>query len=346
MAAAKTVSELTVFQRSPQYSVPSGNGPVTPEEVAEIKERYPEIWKQVRGSSVAFGFEESTTPASTVSPEERERIFQEAWDRGNGFYFMFGTFSDLATDEESNEAAAEFIRRKIGETVKDPETARLLTPTQPYAKRPLCNHRYYEVYNQDNVKLVSIKENPIVEITPRGVLTEDGTEHELDILVFATGFDAVDGNYRRMNIIGRNGQSVDEHWDEAPTSYLGLATTGFPNLFMILGPNGPFTNLAPAIEVQVEFVTKLVGTAHETGVLVETTQEAEDSWTETCKEIANATIFPKTDSWIFGANIPGKKHSVLFYLGGMGNYREVLADVESHELKGFTLTPAKAAQPA
>ncbi|MGO2749550.1 MAG: flavin-containing monooxygenase [Pseudoclavibacter sp.] len=346
VAAAKTAGHLTVFQRSAQYCVPSGNGPTTPEEVAEVKERFPEIWKQVRGSSVAFGFEESTIAASSVTPEERERIFQEAWDRGNGFYFMFGTFNDIAVDAESNEAAAEFIRRKIGEVVTDPETARLLTPTQPYAKRPLCNHNYYEVYNQENVSLVSIKENPIVEITAKGVKTEDGVEHELDVIVFATGFDAVDGNYRRMDIRGREGVSVDEHWSEAPTSYLGLATAGFPNLFMILGPNGPFTNLVPAIEVQVEFVTHLIEEAKKRGVAIEATQEAEDAWTETCKDIANATLFPKTDSWIFGANIPGKKHSVLFYLGGMAGYREALADVAANNLSGFTVANAAVPQVA
>lgn len=337
VAAAREVSELTVFQRSPQYSVPSGNGPVEPGEVDGYKARFPEIWEQVRGSGVAFGFEESTIAAADVDEAERERVFQEAWDRGNGFYFMFGTFNDIAISEESNEAAAAFIRRKIGEIVQDPETARLLTPTQPYAKRPLCNHNYYEVYNQDNVKLVSVKENPIVEITPTGVKTADGVEHELDVIVFATGFDAVDGNYRRIDIRGRGGVSVDEHWADAPASYLGVATANFPNMFMILGPNGPFTNLVPSIEVQVEFITTLVREAERRGAVVEATAEAEAAWTETCKEIAGFTLFPKTDSWIFGANIPGKKPSVLFYLGGLGAYRGVLADVEAKGFDGFAL---------
>ncbi|TWX36272.1 NAD(P)/FAD-dependent oxidoreductase [Frigoribacterium sp. ACAM 257] len=335
VAASKTASHLTVFQRSAQYSVPSGNGPTTPEEVADYKSRYPEIWEQVRNSSVAFGFEESTIAASSVTPEERDRVFQEAWDRGNGFFFMFGTFNDIPTDPESNEAAAAFIRRKIAEKVKDPETARKLTPTQPYAKRPLCNVGYYDLYNQDNVELVSIKENPIVEITPEGIKTADGVVHELDVIVMATGFDAVDGNYRRMDIRGRDGQTVDEHWADAPTSYLGVATAGFPNMFMILGPNGPFTNLVPSIEVQVEFVTKLIAAAEQQGGTIETTQEFEDAWSEECTSIANATLFPKTDSWIFGANIPGKKHTVLFYLGGMASYRGVLDDVQQAGLRGF-----------
>ena len=342
VAASKQASQLTVFQRSPQYSVPSGNGPVTAQDVADAKANFDQIWEQVRGSGVAFGFEESTVSALSVSEEERERVFQAAWDRGNGFYFMFGTFNDIATSEEANEAAAAFIRRKITEIVKDPETALKLTPTDLYAKRPLCNLDYYEVYNQDNVTLVSIKENPIVEITPRGVKTADGVEHELDVLVFATGFDAVDGNYRRMDIRGRGGLTIQEHWKDEPSSYLGITTAGFPNLFMVLGPNGPFTNLVPSIEVQVEFITDLIRDAGSTGaVTIEATTSAEQQWTDTCKEIAGYTLFPKADSWIFGANIPGKPKTVLFYLAGLGAYRGVLANVAEHDYEGFKLsTPA------
>ncbi|MCJ1675502.1 NAD(P)/FAD-dependent oxidoreductase [Rathayibacter sp. VKM Ac-2929] len=340
VAASKKAEHLTVFQRNPQYCVPSGNGPVEPGEVDSVKARYDDIWKQVRGSQVAFGFEESTVPASSVTPEERERVFEEAWARGNGFYFMFGTFNDLAVDLESNEAAADFIRRKIAQTVTDPDTARKLTPTQAYAKRPLCNLGYYEVYNQENVELVALLENPIVEIVPEGVRTADGVLHELDVLVLATGFDAVDGNYRRIDVVGRGGVTADEHWRDAPTSYLGIATTGFPNMFMVLGPNGPFTNLVPSIEVQVEFITKLVETGEREQVTIETTQDVEDGWSVICKDIADGTVFPKTDSWIFGANIPGKKSSVLFYMAGISAYSEVLAEVAGNGFKGFTLTPA------
>jgi cation diffusion facilitator CzcD-associated flavoprotein CzcO len=167
------------------------------------------------------------------------------------------------------------------------------------------------------------------------VKTADGVEHELDVLVFATGFDAVDGNYRRMDMRGRGGMTVDQHWKEAPTSYLGVATAGFPNVFMILGPNGPFTNLVPSIEAQVEFITKMVAEAERRDSVVEVTQAAEDAWTDTCKTIADFTLFPKTDSWIFGANIPEKKNSVLFYLGGLAAYRGILEDVESKEFEGF-----------
>ncbi|MGI6871948.1 flavin-containing monooxygenase [Amycolatopsis sp. 3B14] len=339
IAAAKTASHLTVFQRSPQYCVPSGNGPVDQTEVDRTKENFDAIWDQVRNSVVAFGFEESGVEAMSVSEEERRKVFQEAWDKGNGFRFMFGTFCDIATNPEANAAAAAFIRAKIAEIVHDPETARKLTPTDLYAKRPLCNEGYYETYNRDNVELVSIKENPIREITPAGVRTADGTEHQLDVLVFATGFDAVDGNYRAMDLRGRGGRHISEHWTGGPTSYLGVSTAGFPNMFMILGPNGPFTNLPPSIETQVDWIGELIRHAERTGVrTVEPTAAAEEAWTAKCAEIADMTLFPKADSWIFGANIPGKKNAVMFYLAGLGAYRAKLCEVADAGYTGFELT--------
>ena len=307
-------------------------------EVEQTKQNFDAIWDQVRNSVVAFGFTESAIEAMSVSAEERNRIFQENWDKGNGFRFMFGTFADIATNPEANEAAAAFIRSKIAEIVKDPETARKLTPTGLYAKRPLCNEGYYETFNRHNVSLVSLKETPIEEITPRGVRTADGVEHELDVLVFATGFDAVDGNYRSMDLRGRGEQHIDEHWDEAPTSYLGVTTAGFPNMFMILGPNGPFTNLPPSIETQVEFIIDLIQDAERKGgAVVEAAAEAEDGWTATCNEIAHMTLFPKAESWIFGANIPGKKNAVMFFMGGLGQLPRSSRGRPVQRLQGFPL---------
>ncbi|WP_224388262.1 NAD(P)/FAD-dependent oxidoreductase [Pseudonocardia sp. ICBG1293] len=341
VAAAPVAGHLTVFQRSPQYNVPSGNRPVTRDEVDRTKERFGEIWDQVRGSVVAFGFEESGVEAMSVPPEERERVFQENWEAGNGFRFMFGTFCDIATDPEANAAAAAFIRRKIAETVTDPETARRLTPTDLYAKRPICNEGYYETFNRDDVELVPIRENPIVGIVPEGVRTADGVLHELDVLVLATGFDAVDGNYRAMDLRGRGGRHIDEHWTGGPSSYLGVAKAGFPNMFMVLGPNGPFTNLPPSIEAQVEWIGGLIGHAERTGVrAVEATSEAEAGWSRVCREIADATLFPKADSWIFGANIPGKPNAVMFYMAGHKAYREELRAVADDGYRGFLLDRA------
>ena len=227
---APKVEHLTVFQRTPQYSVPLGLKVQSDAEKAEIKANYEEIWKQAKSSAVAFGFEESTVPAVSVSKEEQERVFEEAWNTGGGFRFMFGTFGDIATNPESNEAAASFIRKKLQEIVKDPETARKLTPTGLYAKRPLCDNGYYDTFNRDNVSLVSVKETPIVEITPKGVRTTDG-EYELDVLIFATGFDAVDGNYTKIDMRGRDGITMKEKWADGPTGYLGMMNTHFPNAF-------------------------------------------------------------------------------------------------------------------
>ncbi|MCM3588380.1 NAD(P)/FAD-dependent oxidoreductase [Mesobacillus maritimus] len=332
ISIAPEVEHLTVFQRTPQYSVPVGKRPQSQAELAAIKENYEEIWKQVKSSSVAFGFEESTVSAVEVSKEEQERVFEEAWNKGGGFRFMFGTFGDIATNPEANEAAAEFIRKKIRQIVKNPETARKLTPSGLYAKRPLCDNGYYETFNCDNVSLVSVKENPILEITPKGVLTTDG-EYELDVLIYATGFDAVDGNYTKIDIRGRDGVTMSEKWADGPVGYLGMMNTNFPNLFMILGPNGPFTNLPPSIETQVEWISDTIQYMVENDLsTIEPKQEAEDEWIETCQTISDQTLFSKGESWIFGANIPGKKNTVMFYLGGLGNYRKALEELG---FKGF-----------
>ncbi len=340
-AIAPQVEHLTVFQRSPQYSVPVGNGIVPEEEIAAIKRDYDRIWADARRSMTAFGFEESTVPAMSVSEEERQAVFEKAWQTGGGFRFMFGTFGDIATDAQANEAAAAFVRGKIAEIVDDPETAARLTPHDLYAKRPLCDSGYYATFNRDNVSLEDVKANPIAEITPRGVRLEDGTEHALDMIIFATGFDAVDGNYTKIDLRGRGGRSIREHWQQGPTSYLGMTVSGFPNMFMVLGPNGPFTNLPPSIETQVEWIADCVREAECRGQrVVEATPAAESGWTATCKEIADATLFPRAESWIFGANIPGKTNTVMFYMAGLGAYRETLQDVVDDDYRGFSMTPA------
>jgi cation diffusion facilitator CzcD-associated flavoprotein CzcO len=325
-AIAPIAKHLTVFQRSAQFVVPIGNTPQDAETIASQKATYDDIWKQVKSSAVAFGFEESTIPAETASPEERDRVLEAAWQRGGGFYFMFGTFSDIATSQIANDAAADFIKRKIRKIVKDPETARKLSPTDLYAKRPLCGNDYYSVYNRENVTLADVKADPIAEFTPTGIRLASGAEHELDVVIFATGFDAVDGNYTRIDMRGRSGVSLRDMWREGPLGYLGIMEAEFPNLFMILGPNGPFTNLPPTIETQVEWIADMVKTMEAKGLkTIEPTAQARDEWVELCRTIANMTLFPKAESWIFGANIPGKKNTVMFYLAGLGNYRKVLS---------------------
>lgn len=346
-AAARTATHLTVFQRSAQYVVPAGDGPLSDSYLTECRENYGQIWDQVFNSRVGCGFQESETPATSVSPAERERVFQESWDAGNGFRFMFGTFSDIAFNPVANEAAASFIKSKITQTVRDPETARKLVPTDYYAKRPICNSGYYETYNRDNVSLVSTKENPIVRITPAGVITEDGTEHELDVLVFATGYEAMEGSYNRIAIQGRAGTTLRESWGDTPSSYLGVATHGFPNLFMVYGPNSVFCNLPPGIETQVEWISEMIASARQRGITrIEATAAAEEEWTGMCRDMAEQSLFAQTDSWIFGTNIPGRKRRTLFYFGGIGNYRQKLREVAAADYEGFTLEGQSSLTPA
>jgi len=332
-AVAPIAASLTSFQRHPQYSVPSGDGPVSSEYRTWVNENYDAIFSQVRNSITAFGFKESTAMCADATPEERERVFEENWQKGNGFRFMFATFADITVDPRANEEACEFIRKKIRSIVKDPEKARKLCPTDYYARRPLCDGGYYERFNQENVEIVRIDETPIEEITPKGIRTADGKEYELDVIIFATGFDAVEGNYTRLKIHGRNGISLKEQWEGGPTSYLGVATANFPNWFMITGPQGPFTNLPPAIEAQVVFIANLINRAVKAGkgAIVEASEQAESEWLALCNELCEKSLFKVTNSWIFGVNIPKKKKAIRFYFGGMQNYLgAVQGKVDNH----------------
>lgn len=343
-AIAKEVKTLVCFQRNPQYSVPSGNGPVSPEYRQQVNDNYPEIWKKAKDESLfSFGFTETDRLTFSVDKDERERIYESAWQRGGGFRFMFETFGDITTNEAANKEASDFIKRKIIKTVKDPEKARKLLPTQLYARRPLCDGGYYEQFNQEHVQVVNLHETPIERITQKGILTSDGEEHALDVIIFATGFDAVDGNYTRLVIKGRGGESLKDHWEsQGSTSYLGMCVPNFPNLFMILGPNGPFSNVPPAAETQVEFISGIVQAAETSGKsrpLIETTQEAEDEWTKLCDEKSAGSLFRQTDSWITGSNVVGKKSSILFFFGGLAPYRKVLKELEVNGYRGFKSCP-------
>jgi cyclohexanone monooxygenase len=337
-AAAKTAAHLTVFQRSAQYVVPAGDGPLSEADLDHYRENVDQIWERAFSSRVACAFEEATTSAMEVSPEERERVFQECWDSGNGFRFMFGTFADIAFNPSANEAATSFIKAKIKEIVRDPEIARKLTPTDYYAKRPICNTGYYETYNRDNVTLVSTRETPIDRITPTGVITADGTEHEFDVLVFATGYEAMEGGYNRIDVRGRGGVTLKQHWGDTPSSYLGIAMHQFPNMFMVFGPNSVFCNLPPGLQTQAEWIAELIRAADERGAArVEATAAAEEEWTTMCREMAEHSLFAQTDSWIFGSNIAGKKRRTLFYFGGISAYRERLREIVDADYDGFTL---------
>lgn len=346
-ASSKVVAHLTVFQRSAQYVVPSGSSPLSPEVVGSYRGDFDQAWQEIRATRIACGFTESDVPAMSVSGDERRRVFQDAWDAGGGFQFMFGTFADIASDRDANAAAASFIRDKIHETVNDPQTAQRLTPTDLYAKRPIATDNYYATYNRENVELVSLGETPITGLTPAGVRTSDGVEHPLDVLVYATGFEAVQGSYDRMRILGREGESLSVHWAQGPSAYLGMGVAGFPNLFMVLGPTSVFSNLPPGIETQVEWIAGLIKETRARGsVQVEATLTAEREWGATCDQIAAYTLFPQVKSWIFGSNVPGRAPRTLFYFGGLGEYRRTLTDIADAGYEGFTFRTAPIAAPA
>ena len=340
---APRVKHMTCFQRRPQFSVPAVNLTATKAYRDNLNSNWDKVWDQIRGSFMGMGFEESTISALDRTPEEREAVYQRAWERGNGLAFMFATFNDITFNEEANKTAADFIRNKIGQIVKDPVTAEKLKPTEFFARRPLCDAGYYERFNQDNVDLVDLKQTPFLEFTQDGIRTADGVEHKLDVVLCATGFDAVDGSYAKVNIRGRGGKTLRDHWKADPATYLGCHVACFPNLFQILGPKTVFANIPATIEEQVKYITELIARAEDirksnpTGryVAIEATEASEKRWGDLCEEVAAGSLFKKTGSWIFGDNVDGKRKSTLFYLGGMKNYRERLQEEIDSGFRGF-----------
>ena len=337
---APEVQHLTVFQRTPQYTVPAMHRPIDAHFMDAIKADYPGYWNSVRNSISAFGIYESDKPASSATAEEQQIAFEAQWQRGGGFQFMLGVYSDVVVDRRANAVATDFISRKIREIVKDPATAKALTPTDLYAKRPLCDDGYYETFNRDNVSLVDVKRHPIIEITPKGILTEAG-ETELDVIIFATGFDAFTGNYLKFEQHGRAGLSLRDKWAKRPRAWHGITTAGFPNWFMIFGPMCPFTNQPPAHEVQVEFIAQAVKHVRDIGAAsIELNQDVEDAFMDVCDEMAAGTLFNETDSWINGANIPGKPKATMVFVGGMGAHVAELEKVAKNGFEGFTVRAA------
>ncbi|MBD2825955.1 flavin-containing monooxygenase [Xenorhabdus szentirmaii] len=336
VAASQVASKLTVFQRSAQYIVPAGQRRLTKNEVEHYFSNFDEVWDEWRKTRLACGFDEPNIGATEVSPEEQKSVFERAWNEGGGFGFMFGTFNDLSFNPDSNRAACQFIVEKIKEIVKDPETARRLTPTECYAKRPASVDGYYEVYNQPNVELVSLLDTPIVQATEKGLITADGVEHEIDILICATGFDAIEGAYRNFKVVGRNNEALLDTWGENPAAYLGVFTPGFPNLFTLLGPQGIFSNLAAGIETQVNFIGDIISWSEKNlETVIEVTPQALSEWSKTCEQLANHTVFAQVKSWIFGSNLPGFPPRVLFYFGGLKEYISTFERERSNNFPGF-----------
>ncbi len=335
-AIAPEVGHLYVFQRTPQYVVPLGSYHPFPEDIKRrIKEDPDEFLRWALDTAAVFGFKESTIPAMSVSPAERQRVYERAWQKGNGFAFMLETFGDIVVSREANDTATDFVRMKIKEIVKDPKIAAKLMPHDLYAKRPLAVDGYYETYNRDNVTLVDIKESPIQEITARGIRTSAG-EIDLDIIIYATGFDAVTGNYLKIETVGRNGERLQDKWSKGPRAFIGLTIAGFPNLFMIFGPFGPFTSQPLVHEYQVNWFADLIEHARATGrKTIETDLAAENAWVDSCVAGAEMTLFPQVDSWINGTNVPGKPKASMFYMGGMANYAVELDRIVKNGYREF-----------
>lgn len=340
---AEQAAHLTVFQRTPAYSVPARNGPLDPAEEADVKAHYAELRAANLQRSTAFG---SRVPAATVgalevSEEERRAEYERRWERG-GFTFL-GGYTDLFTDPTANETAAEFVRQRIREVVRDPEVAERLVPSQMIGCKRLClDTGYFETYNRPNVRLVDLRERPIERITPAGIVTGHGgeaEEHELDVLVFATGFDAMTGALSRIRIEGRDGLALTDAWEAGPRTYLGLMVHGFPNLFTVTGPGSPsvLTNMVPSIEHHVAWITDVLVHLAETGrATIEPEADAQERWVEHVNGVAAFTIFPTCSSWYLGANVPGKTR-VFMPLPGFPAYAEEVARVVADGYRGFAL---------
>jgi cyclohexanone monooxygenase len=336
---AEQAASLTVFQRTPNYSVPAQNRALSDEEYSELKSNYETIREKAR----IFGNALSPAPelsALEVSPAERVEMFEQLWQGGGPT--IQAAFIDIMTDDEANRHASDFVRNKIAGIVKDPEIARKLQPTDyPIgAKRVCVDTNYFAAYNRSNVKLVDLRDEPLQSITPAGVLTAAG-EYDLDVIILATGFDAVTGPLLAMDIVGSNGVSLRSKWADGARAYLGLATAGFPNLFMITGPGSPsiFGNVIVAIEQHVNWLTELLRLAeHEKVKRIECAPHAEEQWVRHVAEVTDGTLFAFGNHWFLGANIPGKPKAYLAYAGGFGVYRDICAGVAERDYEGFSFT--------
>jgi len=337
---AAQADHVTVFQRTPNFSVPAQQEPLTDEFVKSFKDNFAASRQQARESGFGISFTVNEKLALEVSAEEREVEYEERWKNGGASFLV--AFADLITDKEANDTAAEFFHTKIRETVKDPETAKLLSPTNhPMGTKRLCvDTEYFETYNRDNVSLVDISDDPIEKITPEGLRTV-GTDYEFDAIVFAIGFDAMTGALAAIDFQGRGGQTLLDSWEGGPRTYLGLCVAGFPNLFTITGPGSPsvLSNMIVSIEQHVEWIADCMVHLRETELTtIEATTEAQDAWVMHVNETADTTLFPQANSWYVGANVPGKPRVFMPYVGGVGVYAEKCDEVVANGYEGFTLS--------
>jgi cation diffusion facilitator CzcD-associated flavoprotein CzcO len=338
---AESAAHLTVFQRTANYSVPARNAPLSGEFKQFVKDNAAEIKRVMHSTSNGHPFTISERLALDSPPAERQALYEAAWEKG-GLQFR-ATFQDLLMSQAANDTAATFIQNKIREIVKDPITAKKLADIDhPYAaKRPPIDTHYFETFNRSNVSLVDIRATPIEEITAHGIRTKDA-HYPLDIIVFATGFDAMTGALLSMDIRGRDGLTLNEAWANGPRNYLGLQVAGFPNLFTMTGPGSPsvLCNMPVAIEQHVEWITACIGhmLKHKLS-RIETEEAVMDAWVERVNQVAQATLLPQAKhSWYLGANVPGKPRVFMPYAGGMAQYRKICDDIAQRNYEGFVLS--------
>jgi cyclohexanone monooxygenase len=344
---AEQASQLTVFQRTANFSIPARNAALTPSERDSFRSNYPEFRRKAR-EETKNGIVQELPDRGALDDGDNERRakYESRWTRG-GLTFM-GVYNNLALDKGANDTAANFVREKIAEIVRDPQTAKLLQPNNhPIGSKRICiDSDYFATFNRPNVTLVDIKSSPIDEITANAVRT-GGKDYEVDALVLATGFDAMTGSVAKIDIRGRNGQTLNQKWAEGPKTYLGVMSQGFPNLFIITGPGSPsvLSNMIVSIEQHVDWIADCIGYMRDRDlVAIEAKGDAEEKWVAHVNEAAHGTLYPQANSWYMGANIPGKPQIFMPYIGGVAIYRQICNDVAAKGYEGFAMTAAERAQ--
>jgi cyclohexanone monooxygenase len=337
---AAQAKQAYVFQRTPAFSLPGKNRPIGAREEEQFKSDYAALREKMRNSSTGTLHEMTDQAAVSVDALERERIFESLWDAGGAALMYY--FNDVVVNLAANAMAADFVRRKIREIVKDPRTAERLSPRDyPIGTKRICiDIDYFETYNRDNVTLVSLAEQPITGITANAVRTT-ARDYELDCMVFATGYDALTGALLAIDIRGTGGQTLRQKWHAGPRTYLGVASAGFPNLFMITGPGSPsvLSNMLVSIEQHVDWVADCLRHLRAAGIEhIAPRLDFEDDWVSHVSELAGYTLFVQAPSWYMGANIPGKPRIFMPYVGGVGAYRQKCAQVAADGYPGFDLS--------
>ena len=345
---ARQAKQLHVFQRTANFSLPARNAPLDPEKERLHKAEYPARRRAAWDTPFGIGgYPPPSGSALAVTPEERQRIYEAKWQEGGSISFLY-SFTDLLISKEANETAAEFVRQKIRGIVRDPEVAELLAPKDhPIGTKRLClDTQYYETFNRENVTLVNARSTPIQEITEAGLRTS-AAAYRFDAIVFATGFDAMTGALMEIDVRGSNGSSLRQAWSEGPRTYLGLMAAGFPNLFLITGPQSPGvkTQMILSIEQHADWIAECLAHLRSRDLdRIEADPLAQDAWVEHVNEVANATLYPLANSWYTGANIPGKPRIFMPYVGGVPAYTRHVAESVRKGYAGFVL--ANAADPA